>query len=84
MFKYDESSSIGNIAVPVLVVPGDRDPVLLPLASDHIASIVPDAQTAVLKRAKHIGLLEWHAQFDAVVVAFIDERATARARAPVV
>ena len=46
MFAFDETSSIGNIAVPVLVVPGDRDPVLLPRASEHIAAVIPGATLA--------------------------------------
>jgi pimeloyl-ACP methyl ester carboxylesterase len=72
MFKFDESSSIGNIAVPVLVVPGDRDPVLRPYASEHMESVIPGATLAALAPAKHMGLMERHAEFDAVIARFID------------
>ena len=72
MFKFDESSSIGNIAVPVLVVPGDRDPVLRPYASEHIGSVIPGATLAALAPAKHMGFMERHAEFDAVIARFID------------
>lgn len=72
MFKFDESSSIGNISVPVLVVPGDRDPVLKPDASEHIASVVPGATLVALSPAKHMGLMERHEQFDALVARFCD------------
>jgi pimeloyl-ACP methyl ester carboxylesterase len=72
MFAFDETSSIGNVTVPVLVIPGDRDPVLLPRASEHIAAVMPDATLAPLNAAKHMGLVEQHAEFDAMLAAFID------------
>ncbi len=81
MFAFDETSSIGNIAVPVLVVPGDRDPVLLPRASQHIAAVIPDATLVALAPAKHMGLVERHAEFDATLLAFIGARAALHARA---
>jgi pimeloyl-ACP methyl ester carboxylesterase len=81
MFKFDESSSIGNIPVPVLVVPGDRDPVLRPDASAHIASVVPGATLVPLPDAKHMGLMERHGQFDAAVLAFCDAREAVAVRA---
>ena len=72
MFKWDESSSIGNIAVPVLVVPGDRDPVLRPYASEQIASVVPDGTLVALSPAKHMGLMERHDAFNALLAGFCD------------
>jgi pimeloyl-ACP methyl ester carboxylesterase len=75
MFAFDETSSIGNITVPVLVVPGDCDPVLLPRAGEHIASVVPGGALAPLAAAKHMGLMEHHADFDAKVEAFIERQA---------
>jgi pimeloyl-ACP methyl ester carboxylesterase len=72
MFKFDESSSIGNIAVPVLVVCGDRDPVLRPYASRHIASVVPGSSLAALAPAKHMSLMERHEEFDDIVARFVD------------
>jgi pimeloyl-ACP methyl ester carboxylesterase len=81
MFKFDETSSIGNIAVPVLVVPGDRDPVLLPRASDHIASVIPGATLAPLAPAKHMGLIERHDDFDTMLATFVDAQAAVRVSA---
>ncbi len=81
MFKFDETSSIGNIAVPVLVIPGDRDPVLLPRASEHIASVIPGATLAVLTPGKHMGLLERHDEFNAMLGSFVDVHAAVRVRA---
>ena len=75
MFDFDETSSIGNIAVPVLVVPGDRDPVLLPSASEHIASVIAGATVSVLAPAKHMGLMESHDAFNAAVADFIEAHA---------
>jgi pimeloyl-ACP methyl ester carboxylesterase len=81
MFAFDETSSIGNVAVPALVVPGDRDPVLLPRASEHIAAVMPGATLAPLRSAKHMGLMEHHADFDAEVAAFVDRRAAVHSAA---
>jgi pimeloyl-ACP methyl ester carboxylesterase len=81
MFAFDETSSIGNVAVPVLVVPGDRDPVLLARASEHIAAVMPGATLAPLRSAKHMGLMEHHADFDAVVATFVDRRAAVHSAA---
>lgn len=75
MFDFDETSSIGNIAVPVLVVPGNRDPVLLPSASEHIASVIAGATVSVLAPAKHMGLMESHDTFNAAVAEFIEAHA---------
>ncbi len=75
MFAFDETSSIGNIAVPVLVVRGDRDPVLLPRASDHIAAVIPGATLAALTPAKHMGLMERHGEFNAMLADFIEAHA---------
>ncbi|GAC1409577.1 MAG: alpha/beta hydrolase [Candidatus Velthaea sp.] len=80
MFAYDESSSIGNIAVPVLVVHGDRDPVLLPRAGEHIAAVIPGGTFASLADAKHMGLIEHYAHFDAIVRAFVDAHLAVRTR----
>ena len=81
MFKFDETSSIGNMAVPVLVVPGDRDPVLLPSASEHIAAVVPGATLAPLAAAKHMGLVEHHPAFNAKLEAFVDRHAAVHSAA---
>ncbi len=81
MFRFDETSSIGNITVPVLVVPGDRDPVIKPRASAHLAMVIPGAAQTVLPNAKHMGLLEHHEAFNAVVGTFCDERAAVAVRA---
>jgi pimeloyl-ACP methyl ester carboxylesterase len=80
MFRFDETSSIGTIPVPVLIVPGDRDPVLLPRASAHMASTIPRAALAPLSPAKHMGLMERHAQFDVMVERFIEAQAAVRVR----
>lgn len=79
MFKFDETSSIGNIAVPVLAIPGDRDPVLVPAASDHIASVIPGGTLAVLACAKHMGLIERNCEFNDILTTFLRTRATAHA-----
>jgi pimeloyl-ACP methyl ester carboxylesterase len=79
MFRFDETSSIGNIAVPVLVVPGDRDPVLLPEASRHLASVIPGAVLHRLSPAKHMGLMERHDEFNVALASFAESHLAVRA-----
>lgn len=81
MFEFDESSSIGNIAVPVLVACGDRDPVLCPSASEHIASVVPGGALATLVPAKHMSLMEGHEAFDDAVTQFVNAHEPVRVSA---
>jgi pimeloyl-ACP methyl ester carboxylesterase len=78
MFRFDETSSIGNITVPVLIVPGDRDPVLLPRASEHIASVIPGAILQAVTPAKHMGLMERHDEFNTTLAAFTGAEAAVR------
>ncbi|MDQ6826933.1 MAG: alpha/beta hydrolase [Candidatus Eremiobacteraeota bacterium] len=80
MFNFDETSSIGNIPVPVLIVPGNRDPVLLPQASERMASVIPQSTLVGLAPAKHMGLMERYVEFNAILAQFIDAHATVRVR----
>ncbi len=80
MFKFDETSSIGNIALPVLIVHGNHDPVVLRRASDHMVSVMPNGILKGLRPAKHMGLMERYTEFNVMVADFIDTHATVRVR----
>lgn len=71
MFKFDEVSSIGNIKAPVLVVSGDRDPVLLPSASERIVDVT-DGSLWIQQNSKHMGFLEHHRSFGEELAKFIE------------
>lgn len=70
MLAYDATSTLATIRVPTLVVPADRDPVCLPEASERIGRDVPAARLAPLAPARHMGLIEHHGTFAALVRDF--------------
>lgn len=71
MFNFDETSSIGNIPIPVSVIPSGRDIVLLPRASHYLARIIPNATLRELADAKHMGLVERHTTFNDLVMSAV-------------
>ncbi len=71
MFRFDETETLGKIQIPVLIVAGDRDPVLLPQASEYIDRSVKSAKLVTLSPAKHMGHMEQHDGFADLVVEFL-------------
>ncbi len=71
MFRFDETKTLETIEIPVLVVAGDRDPVLLAEASEFIDRSVKSAKLVTLSPAKHMGHMEDHERFDDLVVDFL-------------
>lgn len=63
MLEYDATATLRTINIPTLVVPGDRDPVCLPEASERMHQEVKPAQLIPLTPAKHMGLLEHNERF---------------------
>lgn len=72
MMAFDESSTLPTITVPTLVVIGDRDVTTVPEAGRHIAQNVPGAVPVTLSPARHLGLFEYHGQFDQILADFAD------------
>jgi pimeloyl-ACP methyl ester carboxylesterase len=70
MLAYDATQTLPTIRVPTLVVPGDRDPVCRPEASERMHQDLPMAQLAPLMPAKHMGLLEHNERFAELVRNF--------------
>ena len=70
MFHHDERATLGGIGVPVLVVTGDRDRVLVPQVSARMWEALPRAELAVLRPAGHMGNWEHHERFVEAVAAF--------------
>jgi pimeloyl-ACP methyl ester carboxylesterase len=69
---YDATAALRTIPVPTLVVVGDQDTTTLLEAGQYISEHVPNARLATLSPAKHLGLIEHHAQFDELVAGFAD------------
>jgi pimeloyl-ACP methyl ester carboxylesterase len=70
MLAYDASATLKTIDVPVLVVPGDRDPTCTPEASAWMDRDIPKARQEALAPAKHMGLIEHNERFSELVAAF--------------
>ncbi len=70
MMAFDESATLPTIAIPTLVVIGDRDKTTAPEAGHHIADHVPGAHRVVFSPARHLGLFEYHGPFDQILADF--------------
>lgn len=70
MLRYDARPGLPLITIPTLIVPGDRDPMCTPEASEYIHQHVRSSQLAPLVPAKHMGLMEQNQQFAELVGAF--------------
>lgn len=60
MIHYDATESNKRINVPVLIIPGDQDPLCPPEASATMHQLIPDTKLLPLQPAKHLGLIEHH------------------------
>lgn len=70
MLKFDETRTLPNINIPVLVIAGQSDIATLLAASRHISSDIPEAKLIVLSPAGHMGLMERNAEFAEAVRSF--------------
>ena len=71
MLHWDAGDVPKAVRVPALVVGGDQDPTCRPEASQKIAGDAPSGELEMLSPARHMGLLEHHARFDATVGVFV-------------
>jgi pimeloyl-ACP methyl ester carboxylesterase len=72
MLRYEATTTLATLDIPVLLVAGDADTTTVPEASTFMRAAIPGAHLTTLTPAKHQGLLEHHAQFAEVVAAFGD------------
>jgi pimeloyl-ACP methyl ester carboxylesterase len=64
---------VAAIALPVFVVNGDSDPMILPRYSHLLAGLLPDARVKIYPDAAHGFLFQHHEEFAADVHAFLEE-----------
>ncbi len=64
---------VAAIALPVFVVNGDSDPMILPRYSHLLAGLLPDARVKIYPDAAHGFLFQHHEEFAADVHAFLKE-----------
>ena len=64
---------VAAIALPVFVVNGDSDPMILPRYSHLLAGLLPDARVKIYPDAAHGFLFQHHEEFAADVHAFLAE-----------
>ena len=67
----DTGGRLENIAVPTLVIAGERDAGTPPAMSEAIAQAVPGARLAVILDATHLSAIEQPARFNGLVRDFI-------------
>jgi pimeloyl-ACP methyl ester carboxylesterase len=72
MLRYDATATLKTIHVPTLIVVASHDPVCKPEASERISQEVPRAELTPLVPAKHMGFMEHHTQFAALVDDFAE------------
>jgi pimeloyl-ACP methyl ester carboxylesterase len=83
MFRWDATTYLERMTVPVLVLGGDQDIVTKLDASRTIADQVPGARLRVVEGVNHMGFLERADLYDQVIAEFANtvshrrERATA-------
>jgi pimeloyl-ACP methyl ester carboxylesterase len=62
---------LGEIAVPTLIVAGDRDVPDMLEAADHLAAGIPGARKVVLPGVAHLVSMERPARFNELVAEFL-------------
>lgn len=72
MFEWDATADLPLIAVPTLVIGGDKDIVTRLEASRTIAFAVPQARLKVIDGVNHMGFLERADLYNAAVSDFVD------------
>lgn len=72
MFDFDETSTLSQINVPVLLIVGDSDRATVPGASIRMKAELEQSELFILKPAGHMGLMEQNQQFSEAVSGFIN------------
>ncbi|HEX8372469.1 MAG TPA: alpha/beta hydrolase [Chthoniobacterales bacterium] len=79
MMRYDATATLKTIALPTLVVAGDRDNTCKPEASERMHREILGADKITLTPARHLGLIEHHARYAEAVRKLAKAEALANA-----
>jgi 2-hydroxy-6-oxonona-2,4-dienedioate hydrolase len=69
---FAAAERLGELAVPVLIVIGDRDVPDLLVAADFMAEKIPSARKVVMQDAAHLPNMEHPVEFRRIVTTFLD------------
>lgn len=70
MFRYDATEVLDTLPVPVLLLTGHLDRMIVPETSRRMREAIPAAHLETLEPAGHMALFERHEQFAAALEAF--------------
>ncbi len=82
MFRYDATAVLPTLPVPVLVVTGHLDRLIVPATSRWLCDAIPRAELLVLEPAGHQGIFEQHEPFIDALDTFCARLTAAHAPAP--
>lgn len=71
MFRYDATTVLPTISVPVLVLTANGDRSCLPEASTYMARTIPFAEQVTLGEGRHCAVFEFHQEFHSAVSEFV-------------
>lgn len=71
LMGFDRRAALGAIAVPTLVIAGERDTAAPLTVMERLAARIPDAELIVLPGAGHLANLEQPAAFNGALLAFL-------------
>lgn len=76
----DNRAALAALAMPILLIDADRDPVLKPERAEALAALLPRARRVTLRGIGHAPYLEDPRAFNAALVAFLEDRCETPAR----
>ena len=74
IMKLNFTDRLAGITTPTIVIPGELDGALPPPMSEVIATNIPGARLHVVSNAAHLCNVENTAEFNEVLIGFLDEQ----------
>ena len=71
MFKYDVTDQLSSINIPTLIIAAGKDRLTKPTASQYMHEHIPNSKLEKIHPAGHQGLVERHAEVNAIVEKYI-------------
>jgi pimeloyl-ACP methyl ester carboxylesterase len=80
LINFDLSEVLERLALPTLIVCGDKDRLTPPTQARHMASKIPESRLVILEDAGHMAFLEEHEVLDAEIADFARQAFSSRRR----